>query len=89
LGRSARKVFEKDNIQVWVKDLEDGNKAIGIFNLNDKAQKATINFSDLKLSSQLKLRDVWRQQNIGTFKNSYTASLPAHGVLLLKSRLAQ
>jgi alpha-galactosidase len=89
LGRSARKVFEKNNVEVWVKDLEDGNKAIGIFNLNDKAQKETINFSDLKLSSQLKLRDVWKQQNIGTFKNSFTASLPAHGVMLLKSRVAQ
>jgi alpha-galactosidase len=89
LGKSARKVYEKDNIQVWVKDREDGTKAFGIFNLNLKAQKATINFSDLKLSSQLKLRDVWRQKDLGVFKNAYTAYLPAHGVVLLKCRALQ
>jgi alpha-galactosidase len=88
LGKSARKVFEKDKIQVWVKDLEDGKKAIGIFNLDDKATKTTINFSDIKLASQVMLRDVWRQQNIGTFKNSFAASVPAHGVMLLKSHAA-
>jgi alpha-galactosidase len=88
LGKSARKVFEKDNIQVWVKELEDGNKSIGIFNLNDKAKKTTIHFSDLKLSTQLKLRDVWRQKDLGIYKNIYNASLPAHGVLLLKARVA-
>jgi hypothetical protein len=86
LGKSARKVFEKDNIQVWVKELVDGNKAIGIFNLNDHAQKMAINFSDLKLSAALKLRDLWRQKDLGAFKNSFTASLPSHGVLFLKTR---
>jgi hypothetical protein len=88
LGKAARKVFEKDKIQVWVKELEDGKKAIGVFNLSDKAAKTTINFSDLKLSSQLMLRDLWRQQNLGLFKNSYSSSIPAHGVVLLKSSIA-
>ncbi|MBS1948881.1 MAG: beta galactosidase jelly roll domain-containing protein [Bacteroidetes bacterium] len=88
MGKSARKVFEKNTIQVWAKELEDGNKAIGIFNLGDKAASASINFADLNLPSQLALRDLWRQQNLGTFKNSFTSSVPAHGVVLLKSRLA-
>ena len=85
LGKSARKVLEKDKIQVWVKDLEDGSKAIGIFNLGDKAIKAAINFADIKLPSQVMLRDLWRQQNIGAYKNSFASSIPAHGVVLLKS----
>jgi alpha-galactosidase len=85
LGKGARKVFEKDKIQVWVKELEDGKKAIGIFNLGDKATKTTINFADIKLHAQLMLRDLWRQQNLGVFKNSFTTSIPSHGVVLLKS----
>ena len=85
LGKGAEKVFEKDQIQVWVKQLKDGNKAIGIFNLNNKPTKTTINFSDIKLSAQIKLRDVWRQQELGSFKNVFTTTVPAHGVILLKS----
>lgn len=85
LGKGPEKVFEKDQIQVWVKQLKDGNKAIGIFNLNDKATKTTINFSDIKLPVQLKLRDVWRQQDLGSFKNSFSLTVQPHGVALLKS----
>ena len=86
LGKSARKVYEKEKIQVWVKDLQDGNKAIGIFNLDDKATQTTILFSDIKLPTQVVLRDLWSQQHIGTFKNSYPAAIPAHGVLLFKTQ---
>jgi alpha-galactosidase len=85
LGKSARKVFENHNIEIWVKDLEDGNKAIGIFNLNDKAQEAVANFADLKIPGQIKLRDLWRQKDLGSFKNGFKIHLPAHGVILLKT----
>jgi alpha-galactosidase len=32
----------------------------------------------------MKVRDVWRQQDLGIFENSYTAEVPFHGVVLLK-----
>ncbi|HVM87504.1 MAG TPA: putative Ig domain-containing protein [Puia sp.] len=85
LGKSARKVFVKDNIQVWMKDLEDGKKAIGVFNLENKAITTTLNFSDIKLPAQIMLRDLWRQQNLGILKNVIALSIPAHGVVLLKA----
>jgi hypothetical protein len=85
LGKQAFKLIDKDSIQVWVKELKDGNKAFGIFNLTGNAQKTTVNFADVKLNSQLKLRDVWRQKDLGKFSNTFTASIPAHGVILLKA----
>jgi alpha-galactosidase len=88
LGRSARKIFEKDKIQVWVKDLADGSKAVGIFNLDDKATRTAIDFSDIKIPAAVQLRDLWRQQNLGVYKKSFSGSIPAHGVLLLKTHAA-
>ncbi len=87
LGKSAEKIFEKGLLQVWVKELKDGSKAIGIFNLDDKTVKTMINFSDIKLPAQLKLRDVWKQQDLGVFKNSFSTSIPSHGVVLIKGRI--
>ncbi|HEV3250960.1 MAG TPA: glycoside hydrolase family 27 protein, partial [Puia sp.] len=84
LGKQARKMLEKDSWQVWVKELDDGTKAIGIFNLGDKTLKETFHFSDVQLPAHLKFRDVWRQQDLGVFTNSYSGSIPSHGVLLLK-----
>jgi alpha-galactosidase len=84
LGKSAEKVFAKGELQFWVKELQDGTRAIGIFNLDTKSIKTNIILSELKLPAQIKLRDLWRQQDLGVFKNSFPASIPSHGVLLLK-----
>jgi len=85
-ARPAKRVWEKDGIQVWVKPLQDGSKAVGLFNLNDKGVKAALPFSALGGAAQLKLRDCWRQQDLGLFKGSFSAEVPAHGVLLLNAK---
>ncbi len=88
LGKQAMKVVDKDSIQVWVKDLQDGSKAFGIFNLSSSTQKPVINFNDLQLSGQQHLRDVWRQKDLGQFSNAFSSTIPPHGVLLLKTGVA-
>ncbi len=85
LGKQATPIIKQGNIQVWIKDLEDGTKAIGIFNLGDEAEKYQLNFSEASLSSKLKLRDLWRQKNLGEFKNHFDALIPSHGVVLIKT----
>ncbi len=84
-GKQAFKLIDKDSVQVWVKELKDGSKAFGIFNLSGNAQKATVNFGDIQLSNQIRLRDVWKQKDLGRFNNTFTATIPAHGVILLKA----
>jgi alpha-galactosidase len=84
LGKQARKMLEKDNWQIWVKDLDDRTRAIGIFNLGDKAGMETFHFSEIQLPEHLKIRDVWRQKDLGIFNNAFSCSIPSHGVLLLK-----
>lgn len=85
LGKQAYKLLDKDSIQVWVKDLQDGSKAVGIFNLGSNTQKPSISFADIKLASPLRLRDVWRQKELGKFTGTFSGMVPAHGVLLLKA----
>lgn len=84
LGKQARQVLNKDSIQVWVKDLEDGTKAIGIFNLNNDFTKATVKWEDLGLKGAINVRDVWQQKNLGVKKSEYTEMIPPHGVHLIK-----
>lgn len=86
LAKPAKKIFDKNKMQVWTKELEDGSTAIGIFNLDEKVNKQSIDFSSINLSATVKLRDVWRQKELGSFSKMYNAVVPAHGVLLLKAR---
>ncbi len=84
LGKQATPKIKKDNIQVWVKDLEDGNKSIGIFNTGDLSQKFVLNFSDIGVAPKIKIRDLWRQKNLGEFNEKYETVVPSHGVVLIK-----
>lgn len=84
LGKQALKVYDKDNIQYWVKDLHDGSKALGIFNLNDDVKKIKMNFKDAGLNGTFMVRDVWRQKDTGTFNEGIDVVIPPHGVYLIK-----
>ena len=75
--------------QVWLKELEDGSRAAGLFNLSDKPMKVKADFAVLKLDGKQTVRDVWRQKDIGTFENSYEAEVAPHGVVLVKLTKAQ
>jgi hypothetical protein len=63
LGKQARQVLKTDDYQIWLKELEDGSYAIGIFNLSEKYQNVNVNWNEIGLNnSSLKVRDLWRQK---------------------------
>ena len=88
LARPAARVWNTDSIQVWIKELKDGSKAVGIFNLRSQAAKVSIPLSAAQLPAIAKVHDCWRQQDLGIIRNSLTATLPSHGVVLWKIRAA-
>ena len=85
LGMQAKPVIKTDAIQVWVKGLEDGTKAIGIFNTSEDTKEFTLDMSRIRLNGSVTLRDLWRQKNLGAFENSFKATIPSHGVVLVKA----
>ena len=67
-----------------VKDLEDGSKAVGFFNLGNSMEKFQFNLSDIGISGKQKIRDLWRQMDTGEFENVYSAEINPHGVVFVK-----
>jgi alpha-galactosidase len=84
LGKEARQVVKTDDYQVWMKDLADGGKAVGLFNTSDKYQTITLNRNDNDLKGLTKIRDVWQQKYLITSGNTYSAKVAPHGVMLVK-----
>jgi len=83
LGKSANCVYKTDDIQIWLKELSDGTKAFGVFNMTDKIIDNDIPLKLAGFDQPTKLRDLWRQKDLGEMKILKTKLLP-HGVLLLK-----
>ena len=84
LGKQAQQVIKTETYQVWVKDLEDGSKALGIFNLSAKDQVVRFYWNNLGLMNNYYVRDLWRQKDIGTYYSMFSTKLAPHGVTLIK-----
>jgi len=82
LGKQAQQKVKTNNYEILVKEVVDGKKAIGIFNLSDDYQNIQLNFSDIGLQGNFTVRDLWRQKNIGVAQK-YNSKVPPHGVTLI------
>ena len=88
LGKQATCIQTIGDLRIYVKELEDGSKAVGFcnFGLNivDLSYK---DFDKLGIYGQFKVRDLWRQKdiaNIETKTGQLAIKVPVHGVLLYK-----
>jgi alpha-galactosidase len=86
LGRQAAPVSKSGDVEVWAKDLEDGSKAVGLFNRGENESEVTVRWSDLSVSGEQAVRDVWRQEELGQFRSEFRTTVGRHGasVVLLK-----
>jgi alpha-galactosidase len=85
LGDQAQRIVIDDDKQLWVKNMEDGSKAVGLFNLDGfDEQSVIVKWSDLGINGKHSVRDLWRQKHMATSDEGYTVKVPAHGVVLVK-----
>ena len=85
LGQQAARVAKSGNLEVWAKDMADGSKAIGLFNRGPAATTMTVNWSDVGWANKHRVHDLWRQQDLGEFTDSFSGTVPRHGVLLVRA----
>ena len=84
LGRQASRIQRDDTQEIWAKAMADGSLAVGLFNRSYLTGPVTLDFKTLGLTGRQRLRDLWRQTDIGAASGRYTADIPGHGVLLLR-----
>ncbi|MCX6878110.1 MAG: NPCBM/NEW2 domain-containing protein [Verrucomicrobia bacterium] len=72
------------DLEVWAKDMQDGSKAVGLFNRGFYQKSGTIQWSDLKITGKWQARDLWRQQDLGVHEGKLSLDVSSHGCMLLK-----
>lgn len=85
LGSPARRVMQTNNVEIWVKQLKDGSKAIGLFNRSEAAQSIELDWKDAGLTGKQALHDLWTHKNLGNFKRQYSVQVPSHGAVLVRA----
>ena len=99
LGKQASRILDSDGKQIWVKNLEDGSKAVGLFSVGDKKkspaeyfsnkisdskEQIVLKASDIGITGKFKVRNIWRQKNLGIYSKEFSVKVPHHGVMLIK-----
>lgn len=85
LGTQAVRMATIGSVDVYVKALEDGSKAVGFFNRGAEEYKAEFNkFGLIGISGKQNVRDLWRQKDLADADGKIAITVPAHGVFLVK-----
>lgn len=84
LGIQAPIIRKTDDYFIMAKDMEDGSKAVGLFNTSPVENRITVTWKELDIEGKYRVRDLWRQKNLGTNKNQFEAKVPRHGVKLVR-----
>ena len=94
LGRQAVRVASIGAVDIYLKELEDGSRALGFFNRDSAAVSLAYNkLFFLGFKRRQHVRDLWRQQDlpdvVDTVKDTFPVAIPAHGVMLYKLTAAE
>jgi alpha-galactosidase len=85
LGKQATIASNEGNVLlVYSRDLEDGSKAVAFYNLANRPSKIMTTWQDLGLTGTHKVRDLWREKDLGKFDQELTMSVASHGAELVK-----
>lgn len=86
LGVQGHRHMQEGPLEVWMKPLEDGSKAVGLFNRGWGAMPVTVSFRDVGLGDSASVRDLWARKDLGRFEVNYTALVSQHGAVLIKAK---
>lgn len=82
LGLQATVVSRSGECYVLVKDVETLNsttRAIAFYNSSDREAVISVDFFDIDLGGDVKVRDITARKELGTFADRFSATVPAHG----------
>jgi len=88
LGKSATCVLKDGDLRVFAKELADGGRALGFFNLASAPTNLQFNqLAQLGFTGKQHVRDLWRQSDlpdVDAAAGALPLTIPGHGVLLYK-----
>jgi alpha-galactosidase len=84
LGKQGPIIEKTEDYFIMAKDMEDGSKAVGLFNTAEIQTEIAVTWDSLGITGAQRVRDLWRQKDLGTYKNQFKAKVARHGVVFVR-----
>jgi alpha-galactosidase len=82
LGVQARFVRKDGDAEIWVKPLQDGSKAVALFNRGVAQREIELTLTDVGFKSFRSARDLWNDRRVEPDLRRFT--VPARGAVMLR-----
>ncbi|MDE6197814.1 MAG: signal-peptide-containing protein, partial [Muribaculaceae bacterium] len=69
---------------IWWGTMSNGDVVLAMFNRDEAPKKLSVNLSELGLTGECKVRDLWLHADQGTVTGSFEATVPRHGCKVVK-----
>lgn len=84
-GLQGYRIAKNKNTEVFAKPLADGTVAVLLLNKGQATTAVTVSWRQIGLTGNQKVRDLWKRQDLGVFKNYFKANkIAENGVLFIK-----
>ena len=84
LGAQAEIVLEGPRAEIWAKPMSDGSYVLALVNTARKTTTVTADLAAIGLEGKWRVRDLWRQRDVGVFGASYSADIPPLATQLVR-----
>jgi alpha-galactosidase len=88
LGRQGRRVWKDGDLEVWAKQLKDGDRAVILLNRGSAEHEIAVNWEQIGYPAHLSatLRDLWAHKDLGKVTGKFSAPVASHGVVMVTVR---
>jgi alpha-galactosidase len=90
LGKQGSRVRKNGDLEVWVRQLQNGNRALVLLNRGSAESEISVDWSELGYPHHLPARvrdlwqkDLWQKKDLGWFTGKFSAPVPSHGVVMI------
>lgn len=88
LGNQGQRVRKNGDLEVWSKQLNDGSRAVILFNRSSSEQNMIVTWEEIGYPVHLSaaVRDLWQHKDLGKVAGKLGAAVPSHGVAMFTVR---
>ncbi len=88
LGSQGRRVSKDGDRELWAKQLQDGSRAVILFNRGPAEQNIVATWEEIGYPAHLSasVRDLWQHKDVGKITGKFSAIVPSHGVVMVTVR---
>lgn len=86
LGRQGRRIWRQGDLEIWVRQLQGGDRAVVLFNRGEKPADMAFTWDQVDLPARLKadVMDLWSGKKVTGVAGRHGGTVAPHGVLMFR-----